>query len=68
MKPQASIEPIANNDMFKVIVESDSGIQTIDQSFDDYATALDFVLQQGWQLKREIPADSLHIDIRFRKP
>ena len=68
MKPQASIEPIANNDMFKVIVESDSGIQTIDQSFDDYATALDFVLLQGWQLKREIPADSLHIDIRFRKP
>lgn len=70
MKPQAIIENTssAENVEFTLYVEDNGEITQVDKLFDSYQAALDYVLAQGWQLKREDPAGSLHIDIRFRKP
>lgn len=70
MKPQAIIENTASaeNDEFTLYVEDNGEITQVDKLFESYQAALDYVLTQGWQLKRENPASSLHIDIRFRKP
>lgn len=66
MKPQASIEQTQAG--FVIQYEDDGQSQTVDENFDSYQQALDFILQQGWQLKREAPKDSLHVETRFIKP
>lgn len=66
MKPQASIEQTQAS--FIIHCEQDGQTQAVDNNFDSYQQALDFILQQGWQLKREPPKDSLHVETRFIKP
>ncbi len=70
MKPQATIEKTSSSeqDGFTLYVEDNGELTQIDKQFHSYQAALDYILAQGWQLKREDPASSLHIDIRFRKP
>ncbi|MEX1201568.1 MAG: hypothetical protein WEB02_12345 [Methylophaga sp.] len=70
MKPQATIEKISSSerDGFTLHVEDKGELTPIDKHFHSYQAALDYILAQGWQLKREDPAGSLHVDIRFRKP
>jgi len=70
MKPQVSIEQIeADNPSYFVIHKEEQGQrETIEQQFSSYQHALDFVLEQGWQLKRDIPDSSLHVESRFLKP
>ncbi|HET8807192.1 MAG TPA: hypothetical protein VFM76_02325 [Methylophaga sp.] len=70
MKPQASIEKtsMGEQDRFALFVEENGELTQVDKLFEDYQAALDYMLTQGWQLKRSAPAGSLHVDIRFRKP
>lgn len=70
MKPQVTIEHNTNHeqDGFTLHVEENGQRTTVDKQFHSYQAALDYILAQGWQLKREDPAGSLHVDIRFRKP
>ncbi len=70
MKPQAIIEKTSSTeqDGFTLHVEDNGELTQIDKPFHSYQAALDYILSQGWQLKREDPAGSLHVDIRFRKP
>lgn len=70
MKPQATIEQNRNHeqDGFTLYVEENGQNITVDKQFDSYQAALDYILAKGWQLKRNAPAGSLHVDIRFRKP
>ncbi|WP_438969694.1 hypothetical protein [Methylophaga sp.] len=69
MKPQVTIEQKRSNDRARFIIkkEVDNQVSEVDQAFDSYQQALDFVLNQGWQLKRE-PIDTLHVETRFLKP
>lgn len=70
MKPQATIEQSGAGDeaCFKISKEENGVTETLDRRFDDYQQALDFILEQGWQLKREALTGSLHVDTRFLKP
>lgn len=70
MKPQVTIEENLPGEQtgFTIYVEENGQTRQVEQTFTDYQTALDYVLKQGWQLKRNAPAGSLHVDIRFRKP
>lgn len=70
MKPQATIEQNTNQeqDGYTLHVEENGQLTTVDKPFHSYQAALDYILAQGWQLKRESPTGSLHVDIRFRKP
>lgn len=67
MKPQAQILETAQHD-YRVHVEHDGTIETLATQFDEYQDALDYILQQGWQLKRDTPNSSLHVETRFLKP
>lgn len=66
MKPQVSIEQ--NESGFIVSKEAEGQIEQIETTFESYQAALDFILEQGWQLKRESPNSSLHVETRFLKP
>lgn len=66
MKPQASIEQ--NQSGFTVSKETDGQTELVETTFENYQAALDFILEQGWQLKRERPSNSLHVETRFLKP
>lgn len=68
MKPQATIEKSPDSRHYLIQVEENGETIQVEQTFDDYQAALDYMLAQGWQLKRNAPAGSLHVDIRFRKP
>lgn len=68
MKPQATIEKSPDSEHYLIQVEENGETTQVEQTFDDYQAALDYMLAQGWQLKRNAPAGSLHVDIRFRKP
>ncbi|MDT8311890.1 MAG: hypothetical protein RQ732_10625 [Methylophaga sp.] len=70
MKPQVTIEQNTHHEQnsFAVHVEENGQNTIVDKQFHSYQAALDYILAQGWQLKREDPAGSLHVDIRFRKP
>ncbi len=70
MKPQVTIEQTSSSeqDGFTLHVEDKGELTQVDKQFHSYQAALDYILAQGWQLKREDPAGSLHVDIRFRKP
>lgn len=68
MKPQVTIEQNTEQDSFTLYVEENGQNTTVDKQFDSYQAALDYILAQGWQLKRNAPTGSLHVDIRFRKP
>ena len=68
MKPQATIEKSADNENYLLQVEENGETTQVEQIFADYQSALDYMLAQGWQLKRNAPTGSLHVDIRFRKP
>jgi len=69
MKPQVSIEQVVTTEpAYFVINKEDNGqSQTLDQHFADYQQALDFILEQGWQLKRQQPDSSLQVETRFLK-
>ena len=64
MKPQATIEPIKQDDKTVYQVEKEN----TQERFDTYQAALDFVLEQGWQVKRDISPESMIIETRFMKP
>ncbi len=66
MKPQASIEQSQSG--FVVSKETDGQTEQVETSFESYQAALDYILEQGWQLKRERPDTSLHVETRFLKP
>lgn len=66
MKPQVTIEQ--NESGFVVRMEGGDQSEAVDQPFSSYQQALDFILEQGWQLKRETPSTSLHVETRFLKP
>lgn len=70
MKPQVSIEEVPSADPpYFVIKPEEQGQQNVEpQQFSSYQQALDFILEQGWQLKRETPSNSLHVETRFLKP
>jgi hypothetical protein len=67
MKPQASIEQIAADPPYFIVKKPDQKNESSEQ-FSDYQQALDFILKQGWQLKRDKPNSSLHVETRFLKP
>lgn len=66
MKPQVIIEQ--TRDGFVISREDNGQNQQVDKKFDSYQQALDYILEQGWQLKRETPEGSLHVETRFIKP
>ncbi len=66
MKPQASIEQTETG--FVISKETEAETEQVEKTFDSYQTALDYILEQGWQLKRESPNSSLHVETRFLKP
>lgn len=67
MKPQAQI--IANDQgEYHINVDKDGTSESMSVVFTEYQDALDYILQQGWQLKREAPSGSLHVETRFLKP
>jgi D-serine deaminase-like pyridoxal phosphate-dependent protein len=70
MKPQASINAVTegNDTRHYITVEKAGQTEKLEQPFSDYQQALDYVLEQGWQLKREPLQDSLHVETRFLKP
>lgn len=70
MKPQVSIEQVeaAETSYFVIHKEEQEQRETIEQQFSSYQHALDFVLEQGWQLKRDNPDSALHVESRFLKP
>lgn len=70
MKPQANITTITSGGKQQFIIHmEDNGVgREVAERFDDYQQALDFILKQGWQLKRETPSTSLHVETRFLKP
>lgn len=69
MKQQATIEKIASVEpaYFVIHLQEQESQITVNQQFTDYQQALDYILEQGWQLKRE-PTGSLHVETRFLKP
>lgn len=68
MKPQATIEKSPDSKHYFLYVAENGQNILVDEQFSDYQAALDHILAQGWQLKRDAPSGSLHVDIRFRKP
>ncbi|MTI63493.1 hypothetical protein [Methylophaga sp.] len=66
MKPQATIEKTATG--FVISKEEAGETEQLETHFESYQAALDFILDQGWQLKRERPDSSLHVETRFLKP
>ncbi len=66
MKPQASITQSESG--FHISYEENGQLKQAEQAFESYEQALDFILEQGWQLKREKQKDSLHVETRFIKP
>ena len=70
MKPQATIEKTTSDEQafFTVSKEEQGQTHTLEQQFERYQQALDYILEHGWQLKRESPAGSMHVETRFLKP
>lgn len=70
MKPQARIEKTQADDQpcFVISRKQNGETEQVDQQFASYQQALEFILEQGWQLKRESPSNSLHVETRFLKP
>ncbi len=70
MKPQVSIEQVlpAEPPYFVIHKDEQGQLETLDNHFASYQQALDFVLEQGWQVKREQANNSLHVETRFLKP
>lgn len=68
MKPQAQIITTDDHSGYRINVEQDGKTESISIAFAEYQDALDYILQQGWQLKREAPTSSLHVETRFLKP
>jgi hypothetical protein len=66
MKPQVTIEETSSG--FIINKEEEGNTEQVEAAFDSYQAALDFILDQGWQLKRERPDNSLHVETRFLKP
>ncbi|HEC74853.1 MAG TPA: hypothetical protein ENI26_10860 [Methylophaga aminisulfidivorans] len=64
MKPQATIEPRKQDDKTVYQVEKEN----TQECFDTYQAALDYVLAQGWQVKRDSSPESMIIETRFMKP
>ncbi len=67
MKPQAQIIEAAEHG-YRIHVERDGTTEALSTYFDQYQDALDYILNQGWQLKREAPSSSLLVETRFLKP
>ena len=69
MKPQASIEKhqAEEQSYFTVSVEHKDDNEDIDTHFKSFQDALDFILGNDWQLKRE-RVESSHVEMRFLKP
>lgn len=68
MKPQAQIIATNDQDGYTITVEGDGTTESVSAQFVQYQDALDYILKQGWQLKREAPGSSLHVETRFLKP
>jgi len=69
MKPQASIkqQQTEQQSYFTVSVESNGSTKDIEAQFTSFQQALDFVMENDWQVKRE-PVNSSHVEMRFLKP
>ncbi len=69
MKPQASIkqQQTEQQSYFTVSVEVDGDTKDIETQFSSFQHALDFVMENDWQVKRE-PVRSSHVEMRFLKP
>ncbi len=69
MKSQASIEKhqAEEQSYFTVSVQHEDHNEDIDTHFKRFQDALDFVLANDWQLKRE-QVESSHVEMRFLKP
>ncbi len=67
MKTQVSIEEVRSAQPPYFVIKQEEQ-KVAPQQFSSYQQALDFILEQGWQLKRETPANSLHVETRFLKP
>jgi len=69
MKPQASIEKhqVEEQSYFTVSIEGHSKNEKVNTHFKSFQDALDFILENDWQLKRE-PVKSSYVEMRFLKP
>jgi len=68
MKPQAQIIASTDQAGYRVTVEKEGKTECLSVHFSQYQEALDYILKQGWQLKRDAPSSSLHVKTRFLKP
>ena len=68
-KPQASIKKhqTEEQDYYTVSIEHKNTNEDIKTHFSRFQDALDFILANDWQLKRE-PVDSSYVEMRFLKP
>ena len=69
MKPQASIEKHQTEEQsyFTVHIERKDKNEDINTHFSSFQDALDFILANDWQLKRD-PVESSYVEMRFLKP
>lgn len=69
MKPQASIEKhqAEEQSYFTVSIEDKSKNEGINTHFKSFQDALDYILENDWQLKRD-PVESPYVEMRFLKP
>lgn len=68
MKPQAQIIATKEQNGYRIEVEHQAASESVSTIFAEYQDALDYILEQGWQLKRDAPSSSLHVETRFLKP
>ena len=68
--PECTIEKWSQDEQTFFIInkESDGHLEKLDDHFETYQNALEYILAQGWQIKRAPQESSLVVDLRFMKP
>lgn len=68
--PQCRIElsGSASASFYVIYQEVDGKQQAIDKQFESQQEAFNYILEQGWQVQRERPKDSMIVASRFLKP
>lgn len=64
---QCSIQQRESGSGFCIVKHEKTELTEVSEHFESYEKALDYLLAQGWQLKRAPNPESLIMESRFRK-